>query len=445
MKSLSNCITFGHRSIFRPLVLMGMSLAASMLLGACSPRSTAPFETVVADQPVPERVVVFVPGFKGTVLQSAAEETTIWFTTPDALWGRQTLGMDNPALDVEGAIAVEPHGVLHSVPVLPPFFRYNAYGKCLDFLQRTYSADAVFAMPYDWRDSNLKAVAKLDRLVQSLRTRGAQRIDLVAHSMGALLTAYYLRYGTQDPRDAEETWEGAQYVDHVATIGAPFRGTMVIFRDMLRGTVQVLNPKILDREALSSFPSSYQLLPMPGSARLLDQSLNPLPDPLFDPRQWNRNAWGLLERADMTSDLRTRRYEYVAEQLALAASFLTRVNAPRRANPIFARRLLNIVGEGNDTQAAAIYFPEVPQQLLFTKADMSRTLPGVDPSLLFADGDGIVTIESALLPAAYREAYQVTEIRSHENHADLCAGGDIAGELATFLNESTIEPAQTRD
>lgn len=82
-----------------------------------------------------------------------------------------------------------------------------------------------FQFDYDWRLDNVENARRLGEFIKAKRTyileeykkRGIDReevkFDIVAHSMGGLLTRYYLRYGEEGlPSDGslpELTWAGA--------------------------------------------------------------------------------------------------------------------------------------------------------------------------------------------------------------------------------------------
>ena len=67
---------------------------------------------------------------------------------------------------------------------------------------------------------------------QRLQRFGIQepvKFDIVAHSMGGLMTRYYLRYGAQgagtDGVPPELNWSGCEHVDRVILIGSPNNGS----------------------------------------------------------------------------------------------------------------------------------------------------------------------------------------------------------------------------
>ena len=87
------------------------------------------------------------------------------------------------------------------------------------------------------------------------------KFDIVAHSMGALLTRYYLRYGTADlPQDGslpELTWAGAEHIERVVMVAPPNAGAGDALLDLVAGRkFGFLGPRY-EPALLGTFPSMY--------------------------------------------------------------------------------------------------------------------------------------------------------------------------------------------
>ena len=223
-------------------------------------------------------VVVFIPGFKGSSLLDPSTGRRAWITASVALRrrGGYPLAIDQAALAIDGATRLVAEDVLSSLPLLPGMLSYPFYGPWLKLLRAKLAGRAqLVTFAYDWRRDNATTAALLAQRVERLRAEGAPQVHLIAHSMGGLVSSYYLRYGAQPPEKAIETWEGAAKVASLVVAGTPFYGMMRAFRDMIQGSLALRNQALLDPVALSSMPSIYQLLPRLSKYRLLIKPIIP--------------------------------------------------------------------------------------------------------------------------------------------------------------------------
>ncbi|MEU3465985.1 alpha/beta fold hydrolase [Streptomyces sp. NPDC006733] len=78
-----------------------------------------------------------------------------------------------------------------------------------------YSSGELFAYEYDWSRSNKTSAAGLATYVQQVLARtGAQRVDIVNHSMGGLVSDWYVKQ-----------LGGQRFVRHLASIAGANHGT----------------------------------------------------------------------------------------------------------------------------------------------------------------------------------------------------------------------------
>ena len=176
-----------------------------------------------------------------------------------------------------------------------------------------------FQFSYDWRKSNAENAARLFRYVQDVREYVALeyknrfgiedadiKVDIVAHSMGGLLTRYMLRYGDQPLSEngnlPDLTWEGAAHVERAILIGTPSAGAVDAFIDIEKGKdygrpfLPYYSPALL-----ASFPSIYELMPRDRHHALVMSNGEPMPS-LYDINTWERFGWGPFD-PDVDDDL----------------------------------------------------------------------------------------------------------------------------------------------
>lgn len=194
-----------------------------------------------------------------------------------------------------------------------------------------------FQFAYDWRRDNVENAQLLNEFIleksEYLRQEYKERwnlepaevkFDIIAHSMGGLLTRYFLLYGDRPLPDQgplpEITWAGARHVDRVILLGPPNGGTLETLVQLTQG--KFLNPPKPGSDPLmnlgswlgkagigpgkpdamvatwGTFPSLYQMLPRTRHQSVLEVSETKPPTQtaanLFDLSLWERMQWGLL-------------------------------------------------------------------------------------------------------------------------------------------------------
>lgn len=123
----------------------------------------------------------------------------------------------------------------------------------------------MYVYAYDWRQDNLESARGLDRLIQQIRRDHAtpdMRVDIVAHSMGGLVTRYFIRYGTADvmnDNDFPVRYDGDRKVRRAILLGTPNLGSIAGLETLLYGHRIALGR--LKPEVVATFPSAYQVLP----------------------------------------------------------------------------------------------------------------------------------------------------------------------------------------
>jgi len=166
-----------------------------------------------------------------------------------------------------------------------------------------------FQFDYDWRLDNVENAKRLNDFIEEKRAyileqyekRGGPRedvkFDIVAHSMGGLLTRYYLRYGSNDlPPDGslpEVTWDGAKHVEKVIIIGTPNAGAVGAVENLFVG--RDFGPFLPKYEpaVIGTMPSLYQQLPRVRHRAILDGNRKPVD--IMNADLWVENGWGLAD------------------------------------------------------------------------------------------------------------------------------------------------------
>ena len=233
-----------------------------------------------------------------------------------------------------------------------------------------------FQFAYDWRRDNVESARELRDYILDKREYVRSeyrkrfgvddpnvRFDIATHSMGGLVTRYFLMYGGQDlPADGslpELTWEGADLVERVILIGTPNAGSAVAFRDLVEGTR--LGPFLpyYSPALMGSFPSVYQLLPRPRHRSIVWDDDPNRPVDTLDPEIWARMGWGLaapdeagmleMLMPEVGSEEERRRISLRLQRRMLerAAAFMRALDRPARLPPHV--RLYLVAGDAEPT------------------------------------------------------------------------------------------------
>ncbi|MFQ5451048.1 MAG: hypothetical protein ACE5E9_10495 [Nitrospinaceae bacterium] len=403
------------------ICLLGWKCSASPPLGE---NSAAPIQ------------ILFVPGYYGSTLIRETDGKKIWFTGAEALWGNQTLALDVGGIRIPGATVFKVGDVLRSVDFLSPVVSVDIYGNIIDGLKTRLAGRAdVAVFAYDWRGGIARSAQQLARRVEDLYAAGASKVAILAHSMGGLVTGYYLLYGNQDLQNARMNLSGARRIHAVAMAGVPFEGTLTVFRNMQYGIRFGLNAKALEGLAVASFPSSYQILPKYPRALSTLQGED-VSGWIHDAARWRDRNWSLLKNA-VALDAATleNRVGYTHAMLSRAEAFYKKMHAP----PLNAKSdlpFLLMYGDAIATLHGALWH-EKKGTTLFPGKNLKKFLKDFDATQLLMPGDGTVTVQAAQPPKSFAAIFPGLKRKAREQeHLDLLRDEVNLNEIAEFFKET---------
>jgi len=324
-----------------PLVLVCVHAS---LVASCTPTVRLPdlgalYDAAAQRQEPWRNPVIVIPGILGSRLRDRETQRLVWgafsgdYADPREGDGARLIALpmrpDVPLSELRDA--VHPDGALDRlrVNVLGLPVSLNAYVNILALLGVGGYRDATlgrsgavdygsehftcFQFDYDWRRDLAESARRLDEFIREKRTyvqadlekrfgieNADVHFDIVAHSMGGLVTRYFLRYGGQPPQTdgtpPETTWEGARYVERVILIGTPNAGSLDALFELVEGNR--LGPFIprYPPALLGTMPAVYQLLPR-ARHRVLVDAADPTRayEDIYDPGLWERMRWGLAD------------------------------------------------------------------------------------------------------------------------------------------------------
>jgi pimeloyl-ACP methyl ester carboxylesterase len=214
-------------------------------------------------------VIVMLPGITGSVLQKDGKD--VWAPTVGAgigallSLGKNVKGLaltdDPPDVDDlgDGVVATR---VMPDVHLIPGLWKIDGYSKLKSYVTKTFdvrSGENLFEFAYDWRRDNRVSARGLERSAAdwlgAWREKSGNKdakLVLVGHSMGGLVSRYYL-----------ECLDGWRDTRTLVTFGTPYRGSMKAIGTIANGMTNKIGPIGLDLTAMvRSLTAVYQLLPV---------------------------------------------------------------------------------------------------------------------------------------------------------------------------------------
>ncbi len=283
--------------------------------------------------------VIVIPGFLGSKLIDSTTGETVWgkFSGKDSIMGLSRWLSKERIRSLSLPIETEKHlrqlkdAVVSTVPLdrikvklLGFSFHLHAYQDMLEALRfggyydQAYEShkerkyDTCFQFGYDWRRDLVENTQRLDEFIKYKKLYMQSKyeelygikdydvqFDIVAHSMGGLLTRYYLRYGAQDlPSDGtlpKLTWEGSKHIDKVIIIGTPNAGYLDSLVELVKGLKVARGVPTYQPVLVGTFPSMYQMLPLTRNKAVVSKNSEDDVLDVFDPELWIRMKWGLAD------------------------------------------------------------------------------------------------------------------------------------------------------
>ena len=231
-------------------------------------------------------MVIILPGIMGSVLQK--DGTDLWNVSGQAIWQiLKSLGNRINDLKLEkddptggdigdGVVAT---ALVQDTHLIPGLWKIDGYTETSELITENFEVtpgddiyndpdDSVanfYHFPYDWRRDNRGNANILKRLLDkrlqvwrnSKEDRNDAQVILLAHSMGGLVSRYYL-----------EVLEGWKDCRALFTFGTPYRGSVNAVNFVANGYKKLF---LNLTDAVRSFTSIYQLMPIYEMLKIEDQ------------------------------------------------------------------------------------------------------------------------------------------------------------------------------
>ncbi len=285
-------------------------------------------EKSIAYEGVYRNPVIIVHGFLGSNMLDKKTGKNVWgkFSSEDgySISEEKMRALSIPMVKLKPLKDIKddtvPNGALNTVEVnfLGMTFKENAYlnlvnvlhdggyqleGMPLDKGKNIYN---LFQFSYDWRRDLQENAVKLHEYILEKRKYVQKQyevlygvkdydvqFDLIGHSMGGLVSRYYLYYGTADlPEDGEKpniTWAGSRYIDRLIILGTPNAGYLDTLLEMQKGTDLPPFPPGL----VGTWPTYYQMMPDPSTRSVVYENDQNKAVDIYDLMTWVKMKWGL--------------------------------------------------------------------------------------------------------------------------------------------------------
>jgi len=193
----------------------------------------------------------------------------------------------------------------------------------------------LFVCPYDWRKDNATSADTLaDKVDEAFNEHGGNvEISIIGHSMGGLVSRYYLESNHYNARP------GFQSIRRLLTLGTPHRGSpMALSAAMGREKRLFLSAEqVLRLVSDTRYPSLYQLLPPEG-----------------EPFAWNEDKASEYGQINIYDNQVAQSLGLVRQNLQSAKDFHSKLDLTKRplfqGNPI---RYFFFFGTRQNTVSAA--------------------------------------------------------------------------------------------
>ena len=384
--------------------------------------------------------VIIIPGILGSRLRERGSGRELWpGSLYNVLFSARSLALDVDPKTLEPRVDdVEAYDLFRGL------LGTDFYGAIIDTLERQggyvrgfpgHAADAgrrrYYVFPYDWRQDNVVTAGKLDALIDQIRRDYGDpklKVDIVAHSMGGLITRYYIQYGVTDVLNGNEfpaNFAGAGKIRTAVLLGTPNLGSVNALHSLLDG--YHVGRQAIPADVLATMPSVYELLPHPVTNWIVDVKGQPLDRDLFFVGTWISYQWSVFDpavekrvTARFTNAAEGRQrlgllHDYFAKRIERARRFVWSLtyNASQNA-PV---RLVVFGGDCTLTPARVVeeHKPgssaEAQGIVRLLPNAIKVPYPGIDYSrLMLEPGDGEVTKPSLLA----RQSLDPTVSRSED-------------------------------
>lgn len=365
--------------------------------------------------------LILIHGILGSKIKSISANKEVW---PDNIRKLVFSRYRNLAYDIDHNTLEPLQNDYEAFSIMDSVTGFNIYQEIIDTLTnygnyRLTQLDEpylpgrkLYIFNYDWRQDNVYSAQQLDKFIKSIQNKHPkkhqQKVDIVAHSMGGLITRYYMRYGTDDVLNSdvfESNVHGANNVRHAIFLGTPNLGLVLSVNRFVNGYRFGL--RTIPIEVMITMPSIYQLLPHSISNWIVDLNGNKIHMDIFDPKTWQKYQWAIYDplvqkriiEASPSAQLGSKKVailkKFFNKNLQRARRFLWSLTVQPDNDP---HPFIMMGGDCQKTPARLVMEKVNDKYLIHTKpGQVIQKLDDIDyGKLMLEPGDGHVTKPSLL-------------------------------------------------
>ncbi len=280
----------------------------AVLLAACAPKPDLARLYESSRNTSSQPPVVLIHGLMGSKLRDRQTGKEIWprgiaTLVKDGFWP-VALSIDPKTLKARPQ-RLEPFAITDQIvgidfyqSIMRTLEQYGGYLRTKPGTPVKDSKKRYYVFVYDWRLDMADIAGQLADFIDRIRADYGQpdlQVDIVAHSMGGLVSRYYLRYGRTDVlqgNDFPVTLEGTRHVRRSVLLATPNLGSAPALQSLVLG--RRLGVVHIPPEVLATMPSIFQLLPHGMLNPLYDPAGKPLDIDIFDARIWRQKQWSIF-------------------------------------------------------------------------------------------------------------------------------------------------------